>query len=382
MMPFVEVNERAAKEIKRGALHVYAQNIVRARARNGDWVEVRHGGEAIAYGFYSSKSSIPVKVFSREERKPGELIAERMEWAHNWKSRIYDDVFRWIFGEGDLLPGLTVDRYGDVVVVRNNTFGLERYLDAVVNVIKAHGVDHVLLRGEGAARIREGLKKRVEWLAGRKERTVIEEGNARFIVDVAGGQKTGFYLDQRENRIELERHIGNGMRVLDVFASTGGFGIHAAVRGASVEFVELGKHATQLIRENLELNNVKGMIRQGDALEIMRRLAEKGKQYDVVILDPPALAKGRADIGRAKKMYFKINNLGIRLLKRGGLLVTCSCSHPITPKEFMGIVEGAAESLGRNVQMLGELRGQAPDHTVYLPQPETKYLKCMFAHIL
>lgn len=382
MMPFVEVNERAAREIERGGLHVYAQNVKKAKADDGEWVEIRYGQKTLGYGFYSKRSSIPVKLFAREEKEPKEVIWERMGFAHGWKSRIYGDVYRWIFGEGDLLPGLIVDRYGDVAVVKNNTLGLERYLDTVVEVLSDHGVEHVLLRGEGQARLREGLPKRVEWLLGRKDRTIIEEGHARFIVDVSGGQKTGFYLDQRENRKELERYVERGDRVLDVFASTGGFGIHAAVAGASVEFVELGKLATELIGENLKLNGVKGRIRQGDALDIMKRLAEKGKKYDVVVLDPPALAKGKADLNRAKKMYFRINELGIGLLKEGGLLVTCSCSHPITPREFLGIVEGAAEKHGKNVQMLGELRGQAPDHTVYLPQPETKYLKCLFAHII
>lgn len=381
-MGVVWVNERAERELKRGALHVYAQNIERAEAKAGEWVEIKHGGETLGRGFYNPKSAITLRLFTWNDEKPEEVIARRLEETAQWKGRLYGDTYRWIFAEGDLIPGLVIDRFRDVAVIKNQTLGLEKYLEFIAEEMKGYGVDHVYIKGKGAGRKREGLPQIEKWLlGGKKEPVIIEEGNARFYVDVVGGQKTGFYLDQRENRIELERYVYPGDSVLDVFASTGGFGIHAAVAGGDVTFIELGKTAGRMIEKNLRLNGVKGKVIVADALDAMKHLGQKGKRYDVVVLDPPALAKGRADINRARKMYFRINQQGIRLLKEGGLLVTCSCSHPITPKDFMGIVQGAAEKEGKKIRMLGTLRGQAPDHTVYLPQPETQYLKCMFARV-
>ena len=381
-MKTVWVNEKAARELKRGALHVYAQNVLRADANAGDWVEIKHGKETLGMGFYNPKSAIALRLFTWGEEAPEDVLARRIEEAARWKGKLYGDTYRWVFAEGDLLPGLVADRFGDVAVVKNQCLGLERYLGFVAEELRKYGVDHVYLKGKGAGRKREGLPPVEKWLVGRiGEYVVINEGNARFYVDVVGGQKTGFYLDQRENRTELERHICPGDKVLDVFASTGGFGIHAAVAGGEVTFVELGRAASRMIRRNLELNGVDGKVITADALKTMEKLERKGKRYDVVVLDPPALAKGGGDVEDAKKMYFRINMAGIKLLKEGGLLVTCSCSHPITPKDFVGIVRGAAEKTGRRIQMLGSLRGQAPDHSVYLPQPETLYLKCMFARV-
>ncbi len=381
-MAFVEVNERAARELRRGALHVYAQNVIRSDAKAGDWVEIRHGEDVIGYGFYNPRSSITLRLFSWDEDDVEEVLARRLEETARWKGRIYGDVYRWVFAEGDLAPGLVIDRFKDVAVIKNQTLGLERYLEFVADEMGEYGVEHVYLKGKGTGRKREGLPQVERWIRGRKRvPVVIEEGRAKFYVDVVRGQKTGFYLDQRENRIELERYIEDGMNVLDVFASAGGFGIHAAVRGANVTFIELGKAASRMIKKNLALNGVSGRVITADAVETMRRLLKSGKKYDIVVLDPPALAKGRADITRAKKMYFLINELGAELVENGGLLVSCSCSHPITPKEFLGIVRGSAEKAGRRLQMLGALRGQAPDHTVYLPQPETLYLKCGFFRV-
>ncbi|HID08867.1 TPA: class I SAM-dependent rRNA methyltransferase, partial [Candidatus Micrarchaeota archaeon] len=343
-MGTVWVNEKAARELKRGALHAYAQNVVRAEARAGDWVEIRYGSETIGMGFYNPESAIALRLFTWEDETPEEVIARRLEETARWKGRLYGDTYRWIFAEGDLIPGLVVDRFGDVAVIKNQCLGLEKHLEFVAEELQGYGVDHVYLKGKGSGRRKEGLPQVEKWLIGGKEEpVVISEGNARFYVDVVGGQKTGFYLDQRENRIELERYVCPGDSVLDVFASTGGFGVHAAVAGGDVTFIELGKTAGRMIEKNLRLNGVKGKVIVADALNAMKRLERKGKKYSVVVLDPPALAKGGGDVSRARKMYFRINQQGMRLLEEGGLLVTCSCSHPVTPRDFMGIVRGAAE---------------------------------------
>jgi len=381
-MGTVWINKKAAEELRKGALHVYAQNLEKAEGSAGEWVEIRHGNEVLGWGFYNPRSAISLRLFAWEEADPEEIVFKRIEDAESWKGKIYGSTYRWIFAEGDLLPGLVIDRFEDVAVVLNQTLGLERYLKSIAEVLKDYGVDHVFLKGKGGGRKREGLPEKEAWLMGRMEEpVVVEEGNARFRVDVKGGQKTGFYLDQRENRMELERFVQKGDEVLDVFASTGGFGIHAAVSGGKTTFVELGKNASRMIKENLKLNRVKGRVITADALDAMKRLEGKGKEYDVVVLDPPALAKGRGDTERARKMYFQINRIGMKLLREGGLLITCSCSYPVTPRDFIAVVRWAAEKDGRIIKMMGSLRGQAPDHSVYLPQPETQYLKCIFARV-
>ena len=382
MMGTVWISEKAAEELDKGALHVYAQNVEKAEGNAGDWVEIRYGNEVIGWGFYNPKSAIALRLFAREEADPKEIIFKRIEDAESWKGRIYENTYRWIFAEGDLLPGLVLDRFENVAVVLNQTRGLEKYLKSIAGILKEYGVDHVYLKGKGKGRKREGLPQKEAWLIGGIEKpVVVEEGNARFYVDAVGGQKTGLYLDQRENRIELERFVQKGDEILDVFASTGGFGIHAAVSGGKATFVELGRNASRMIERNMKLNKVKGRIITADALDAMKRLERKGKKYDVVVLDPPALAKGRGDADKARKMYFQINQIGMKLLREGGLLITCSCSYPITPKDFIAIARWSAEKDGRIIKMMGSLRGQAPDHSVYLPQPETQYLKCMFARI-
>lgn len=369
----VWVDEKAREEIERGALHIYAQHVVRAEARPGEWVEIVHGSETLGYGLYNPLSSISVKLFSRGEDDLNEYVARRLEETHRTKSRIYRDVFRWIFAEGDRVPGLIVDRFRDVAVVRYSVLGLERALETVVDVLQGFGVEHIYLKNVGGSLRKEGIQEETRFLMGKKSVVEIKEGNARFIVDVVRGQKTGFYLDQRENRVELERWVEAGDRVLDVFAYTGGFGIHAAIKGAHVTFVEMGRLNAKMIKRNLELNGVEGNIIVGNALDV---LGKEHHEYDIIVLDPPALAKEGSKEG-AKRTYFELNRRAIRLLD-GGILVSCSCSHPITPKDFLGILRAAAEREGKTITLLGSMRGQAPDHTVYLPQPETQYLKCVF----
>ncbi len=362
----VDVDDKAAREVERGALHVYAQHVVEWDARPGDWVEVRHGSQTLGYGLFNPRSSIPVKIFSREETTLEEYTLKRMDELLRVKRRWYKDSFRWVFAEGDRVPGLTVDVFGDVASVKITVLGLERALRAARELL-ADVVDSVYVREAGE------LPQRKYFLFGSKGASIIEEYGARFYVDVMGGQKTGFYLDQRENRRDLGRIVGRGDRVLDAFAYTGGFGVHAALAGADVTFVELGKKNARMIEKNLRLNGVDGKVVVGDALRFM----EGGGTFDVVVIDPPALARGR-EKAKALRMYMRINRAAVRLLD-GGLLVSCSCSHPVTPKDLLGVLRGAAEKEGKSITLMGGVRGQAPDHTVYLPQPETMYLKCVFA---
>ncbi len=368
-MNYVVVSSSAAREVERGTLHIYAQHVVEVHAKDGDWVEIRSNGEVLGYGFYSARSSIPVKLFTRDISDPREYVEERLRTLYKRKKRIYGETFRWVFAEGDLLPGLIVDKYRDVAVVRYTIIGWENLIPALESILRGY-VDVAYLKNE---RGRE-VEKEHRFLFGKKQSVVIEEGKARFEVDIVKGQKTGFYLDQRDNRLEFE-HLVEG-KVLDAFAYTGAFGIHAALQGCDVTFVELGKGNVELLQRNIRLNEVDGTVVRGDALKYMAK--NKGK-FDVVVVDPPALSKqGKGD---AHRMYFKINQFAVKALKDGGLLVSCSCTQSVTPKDFLSILRAVAREEGVRMRMLGSLRGQAKDHTVYLPQPETLYLKCAFLEV-
>ena len=378
MTGVVEVNEVAAREIERGSLHVFAQNLLSVKARNGDWVEVRHAGRTLGYGFYSERSSIPVKIFSRDVDDPEEAILGRLEDLWKEKKRLYRGSFRWVFAEGDLIPGLIIDIFEDVAALRVNVFGLERLKNKIADLIVEKGVENVVERNDFSARKKEGLPLRKGLLRGRKHRTEIKEGSVRFVVDVLNGQKTGFYLDQRDNRIFSER-FSDARRVLDVYSYTGGFGIHLGKDGAEVHFVELGTEVSSVLRENIAMNNIRGRVFRGDAVEVLKRLVRRGERYDVISLDPPALTKGKSSLEPAKKTYFLLNRLAMKLIRPGGILLTSSCSQPLTPRDFLGIIRGASLKEGRRIRILGGIRSQSTDHTYYPPHPETLYLKHIVA---
>lgn len=362
----VRVNEEAAKNIKRGNLHIFAQNIISIRAEDGDWVEVKYENEVLGYGLFSKGSTIPVKIYCSEDDFP-ECILKRTERLWKEKKKIYGETFRWVFGEGDMIPGLIIDVYDDIAALKLNVSGLDRILDDIVQVIENKGIENIIERDEKRP---EG-EKRKRILKGKKYITTIREGSAVFYVDVLHGQKTGFYLDQRDNRIFSER-LGEG-KVLDIFSYTGGFGIHMGLNAREVVFVDMRRDP--LLEKNIDKNGVNGRVVYGDAVEVLKSMAEK---FDVISLDPPALVKGK-NISKAKKMYFLINRLAIRRLKKGGILLTSSCTQRLTPKDFLGIVKGAAEKEGKRIRLLGSIRGQAADHTYYPPHPETQYLKFVAA---
>jgi len=364
----VWINDTARREIERGALHIYAQNVTRVEAKPGEWVEILHNNETLGYGLYTPSSSISVKLFTKEETSLAEYVYTRLEKLWKTKTRRYKESLRWVFAEGDRIPGLIVDVFGrEIASIRISMEGLDQALGSVKEVLAEKGIEHAFVRITQP-------KERSFFLMGKKFETIIDEYGTKFVVNVVKGQKTGFYLDQRENRRELEKWVGNGDRVLDAFSYTGGFGIHAARQGADVTFVELGKRNARYIERNLRLNDVSGRVVCTDALRFMKK---KRGAFDVVVVDPPALARGK-NKEAALRMYMNVNRLAIRALGEG-ILVTSSCTHPVTPKDFIGVVRGAAEKEGREITLLGSLRGQAPDHTVYLPQPETQYLKCIFA---
>jgi 23S rRNA (cytosine1962-C5)-methyltransferase len=284
---------------------------------------------------------------------------------------------RLIFGDADGLPGLTVDRYGEVAVMEINSVGIERWRDAVVSTLmKIDGITCVYERSEGADREREGLTVRNGLAAGALPAKIYAvEGNEKYIVNVEEGHKTGFYIDQRDSR-KLVASLAPGLRVLNVFGYTGSFGIVAAKNGAaSVTTVESSGPALELAKQNAELNGVDvGEVIEGDAFEVLRRMRDRRAEFDLIILDPPKYSASAKHIERATRKYKDINLVGIKLLAPGGKLMTFSCSQSMDTDLFQKVVAGAAVDAKRDLRIIRRL-GQPVDHPVHLHFPESEYLK-------
>ncbi len=358
----VLIDSKASELIEKGALHVYKQHVVKSEARDGEWVEVHGPSGFLGYGFYSERSSIPVKLFSREESDPEEVILGRMERLLRRKRR---EAFRWVFAEGDLLPGLVVDVYRDIAVVKLNISGLERMRDTIFDFVESY-CPNVVERNE---RRPEGLPSRKGVVRGKEYTTLIEEGDRVFRVDTLHGQKTGFYLDQHENRLLASRLRVE--RVLDLYSYVGAFGVQM---GERVTFVDVGEWE---VREALHNARMNGVVGEGVVMDVMDFLRRDKREYDAVISDPPSLGEKR----KALRYYYTLHRLALRRVKDGGLYVAASCTQSVNPKEFLGVIRAGALDEGVTVRMLGGVRTQSWDHTVYPPQPETLYLKAIFLEV-
>ena len=348
----------------------------------GDTVRViAAGGAELATASYSPFSALRARVWSFDpsvEINAGfisglinasvALRAAHSEFAH---------TCRLIFGDADGLPGLVVDRYGEVVVMQITTVGIERWRDAVVSTLMTiDGVTCVYERSDGADRERDGLTNRIGLAAGTLPSSIYAvEGNEKYIVNVEEGHKTGFYIDQRDSRA-LAGRLSRGARVLNVFGYTGSFSVVAQRNGAaSVTTVESSGPALEIARQNGELNGVDiGELIEGDAFEVLRRMRDRRAEFDLIILDPPKYATSTTHLERATRKYKDINLLGAKLLAKGGHLMTFSCSGAMTADLFQKVVAGAALDAKRKMRIVQRL-GQPIDHPVPLTFADSEYLK-------
>jgi 23S rRNA (cytosine1962-C5)-methyltransferase len=340
-------------------------------------------GEFLGTAYFNPHSLITARVLSREREDIDrvEFFRNRLDRALAYRRRLYGrlDGLRLVFGEGDELPGLVVDRYGDVLAVQFLTLGIERRRELILAALQeALAPAAVIARNDVAVRELEGLEQRVELLAGRiPEPVIYREGDLEFRVDLTGGQKTGAFLDQKENHRTLAGRVESA-RVLDLFCYAGGWSLHAARFGAaSVTGIDISAAAVALAEDNARRNGLERQCRfqQGDVFDRLRELGRAGDRFDLVILDPPAFIKSRKKLEEGLRGYLTVNRRALELVAPGGYLVTCSCSHHLDPETFLGMVRQAARQARRSVRLL-ELRGQAFDHPVLLSCPETAYLKC------
>lgn len=382
----ITLNKGEDRRIKGGHPWVFSNEIreVRGEKVPGAAAEIFDaGGGFIGTGYYNPHSLIAARIISREREDidTPEFFRERIARALALRRRLYPELatFRLVHGEGDFLPGLVVDKYGDWLSVQILTAGMEARREALVAALgELLAPKGIIARNDVAVRGLEGLEEKIEVLFGEIPESVdVEEHGLRFRVDLAGGQKTGHFLDQKENHLVL-KGISEGKRVLDCFSYSGSWGVHAAAFGAAeATCVDISERAAALARENAAMNGLEGVVRVEvcDAFDRLRSLKFEGRRFDVVILDPPAFVKSKKALKEAEKGYLTINRRGMELLDEGGYLITCSCSYHMGREPFRDLLAQAARQAGRQMRVM-EVRSQAPDHPVLLAVPETEYLKC------
>ncbi|MBI1874953.1 MAG: class I SAM-dependent rRNA methyltransferase, partial [Acidobacteria bacterium] len=356
-------------------------DVVEAKAASGDTVLVRGpGARPVGRALYSGKSQIALRMLTRSD-EPADLGLWKARLAAAVRFRdslaIDADAYRLVHGEGDLLPGLVVDRYTDVLVVQSLVPGVERLLsDLVVMLVELTGARGVLARDDVRVRALEGLDARVEVRAGDVPRElIVREGRIEYEVDVWTGQKTGLFLDQRENR-QAARQYAHG-RLLDAFSYHGGFALQLAACCERVEAIDVSEEAVARIEVNARRNRVTNLVaRAGNVFDELRMMERAGERFDTIVLDPPAFAKNKSAVARALSGYKEINLRALKLLSAGGVLVTCSCSYNLDEATFGQIVYEASVDAGVQVSVV-EKRTQSRDHPIVLGMPETYYLKCL-----
>jgi 23S rRNA (cytosine1962-C5)-methyltransferase len=384
---------RVAVLTKRGAVRtrsrhpwIYRSDVAEAAGEAGDVIRVvDRAGRFLGSAFYNPKSEITLRIVTRQDEEIDEaFFRSRIEKARDYREslKIDTDAYRLLHSEADGIPGLVADRYGDYFVLQVGSAAVEQRLNWVVAALENFFAPAgILLRRDAAARRREGLATKVEVLSGEvPDSFVVHEGPVRYRAGLRGGQKTGGFLDQRENHLAAAGYIRG--RALDVFSYAGGFALHAARVAETVEAVDASGPALKAARENAELNGLSNIaFTRANAFDLLRERSDAGTRWDAVILDPPAFAKTKRDLPGARRAYKEINLRAMKLLAPGGTLVTCSCSYHFS-REFMEeTLRSAAVDAGRIVRVR-EWRGQSQDHPEILTIPETRYLKCAILECL
>ena len=337
----------------------------------------------LGYAYVNPHALICARILSRSPVHPPDrsLLVHRLKVALALRERLYTaPYYRWVFGESDGLPGLVLDRYGEIVVGQIATAGMEALRSEIEAAVVAVLDPRVLVwKNDGAARELEQLPRQVLTAIGRfpEELQVLESG-LNFTVPLASAQKTGWFYDQRANREQWRGLIAPGARVLDVCSYAGAWAIAALSRGAAIALcVDSSEAALAVAARNAAANGVAIATRRGDAFEVLDELVRAGERFDAIVLDPPAFIKRKKDIPRGQAAYRKLNQVAMRLLERDALLVSCSCSYHLAPEELLGLIQSAARNTSRFVQILYS-GGQAPDHPLHPAIPETRYLKAFF----
>jgi 23S rRNA (cytosine1962-C5)-methyltransferase len=376
----VVVSSRGEQRVRSGHPWIYAADVVEARAEGGEIVQVVGPRRRIVgHAFFSDRSQIPIRMLTRGEVVPDlTLFRTRLENAVRFRASLDLDAtaYRIVHAEADLLPSLIVDRYGDCLVVQTLSQGMHRLLPSITTMlVELIAPAGILARNDPKVRVLEGLEQTVEVLHGDvPESVVVREGPIEYSVDLRKGQKTGLFLDQRDNREAAARYARGSL--LDGFSYNGGFALRLARQCERVEAIDISADAVARIRANAERNGLRHVeAREANVFDELRRLERAGAHYDTVVLDPPAFAKNKASIPNALAGYKEINLRAMRLLPPGGYLITCSCSYNVDEQMFAAVLHEASADSHMSVTIV-EKRMQGRDHPVLVGVPETYYLKC------
>ncbi|WP_066716168.1 class I SAM-dependent rRNA methyltransferase [Clostridium sp. Marseille-P299] len=385
----VVLKKGEGRTLKSGGLWVFDNEIskIEGEFTNGDLVTVNDfDGYCMGTGFINTNSKITVRMMSRIKGQEidEEFLLQRVRDAWNYRKSTVDiSSCRIVFGEADFLPGLVIDKFSDVLVVQSLALGIDRMKETILTLLKkVLEEDGIKIRGvyersDAKVRLQEGME-RIKGFIGEPfdTKVTIVENGVKYIVDVEDGQKTGFFLDQKYNRLAIQR-ICKDAKVLDCFTHTGSFALNAGIGGAkSVLGVDASELGVAQARENAELNGLDKIVqfKCADVFELLPELEAAGEKFDVIILDPPAFTKSRNSVKNAIKGYREINLRAMKLLKDGGFLATCSCSHFMTPELFTETVGQAAKNVHKRLRQV-EYRTQAPDHPILWAADESYYLK-------
>lgn len=420
MIPRIFLKKKEEQEIKQGFPWVFDNEIenVKYEAKNGSGVktvslndesldsEVKDGsvvevfanaGGFLGTGVINRKSKITIRIIGSEHAD--QILNDKQAFYDKKIQNAYDlrklhysikDSYRLIYGESDFIPGLIVERYVDTkknvyLVVQFSTLSCEVFRDEILSalrkIVKPYGIFE---KSDAPTREKEGLELRSVWIGEvRDEKIVIRENDVLIEVDIVNGQKTGYFLDQKDNRKYISS-LCEGKRVLDTFTHTGAFGLNAFKGGAKeVISVDISQDAVDLVNKNIELNNAKEKMTAvcADVFALLKEYEEKGEKFDVIILDPPAFTKSAKNIQKAYGGYKEINLRAMRLLKENGILVTCSCSYFFDSTHFYGMLMKAAEDAKKRVQVIAKF-GAGPDHPVLVGYPKSEYLKCAVCRVI
>lgn len=383
----VRIKKGEARALKAGGMWIYDNEIdtITGDFTNGDIVTVEDfDGYFLGRGFINTNSKITIRIMTRKKDTEinEDFIEMRVRNAWEYRKTTSDtDSCRVIFGEADFLPGIVVDKFSDVLVVESLALGIDRLkpliLDTLKRILKEDGIEirGIYERSDAKVRLQEGME-RVKGFIGEPFDTKVEivENGVKYMVDVQDGQKTGFFLDQKYNRLAMHR-ICKGKRVLDCFTHTGSFALNAGIAGATqVLGVDASELGVAQATENARLNDLSDVVtfQCADVFELLPELEKKGEKFDVVILDPPAFTKSRNSVKNAVKGYREINLRGMKLVKDGGYLATCSCSHFMTPELFTKTIREAAANVHKRLRQV-EYRTQAADHPILWAGEDTSY---------
>ena len=385
----VVLKKGEGRSLKAGGAWIYDNEIsqIRGEARDGDLVRVEDfDGYVMGQGFLNTRSKIAVRMMTRKKDAVIDeaFLEQRVRDAWNYRKETVDTgSCRVIFGEADFLPGLVVDKFSDVLVVESLALGIDRMkpviLEKLVQVLKEDGITvrGIYERSDAKVRLQEGMERFKGFIGPEFDTKVeIQENGVRYLVDVKDGQKTGFFLDQKYNRLAVQR-LCRGKRVLDCFTHTGSFALNAGIAGAeSVLGVDASELGVEQARENARLNGLEDRVQFvcADVFDLLPELEKKGESFDVVILDPPAFTKSRSSVKNAVKGYREINIRGMKLVRDGGYLATCSCSHFMDPELFAKTLREAVAGAHKRLRQV-EYRTQAADHPILWAADASYYLK-------